>query len=181
MIRRTRLFRPLKNTRPRMATNRPAAVAINASATPPVTLVGAVSAAPSTLKASKMPTMVPNRPSSGPSVTMVSSIHRLRSMRGACSMMVSSMRSARRTGSFTSGYLSATSSTAPWGYLGAHGQIHQRVAIHVFHLEHGARDQLALTDDLGEIPSAVDDDGESHQQDEDDDVQDAARDRSNMD
>jgi len=51
---------------------------------------------------------------------------------------------------------------------------YQHVAVHVFHLEHGARDQLALADDLGEIPSAIDDDGEANQQEEGDDVENAA-------
>src|SRR6266403_182324 len=58
------------------AMNRPTAVAIRASATPPVTPRGSTSpSAPNSLKARTMPVIVPSRPRRGAAVTVVSRIH----------------------------------------------------------------------------------------------------------
>ena len=78
----TRLLKKLSGTSAAIAMPRPTAVAISASATPPVIAWGEfIPDCPMTPKAAIMPVTVPSSPSSGESVTIVSSTGRKRRSR----------------------------------------------------------------------------------------------------
>ena len=70
---RTLVLSQLKKIKPIMAINKPEAVAIKASAMPPVTWLAPFCTSPKTENAPNMPMMVPNNPSNGAKVITVSS------------------------------------------------------------------------------------------------------------
>ena len=77
----TREVKKLKGISEKMAMPRPQAVAMSASAIPPVTAYTASSSFPKKLKERIRPVMVPNNPSKGASVTSVSITTRKRPAR----------------------------------------------------------------------------------------------------